>query len=84
MNKLLWAAMLLIVMVALVRAESVPPPQPTGYYQMVSGEVFELRCDENVDNVQPAVNLHLQDGEWRVFVGCPDTNNYDTNPTDRR
>lgn len=51
------------------------PPRPAGYYQMEQGEVFALRCPTNPDNVQPAVNVALMDGEWRVIVGCPEVIN---------
>lgn len=52
-------------------AESIPAHATTGYYHMAQGEVYELRCDDNPDGVQPAVNVHLVNGEWRIIAACP-------------
>lgn len=67
-------AILLILTVSQVAQarELSTPPEPSGYYQMEPGEVFEARCPDNPDGVQPAVNVALMDGEWRLILGCPE------------
>ena len=71
--KALIAILLILTVAQVAQARELPtPPEPSGYYQMEPGEVFEARCTDNPDGVQPAVNVALVGGEWRLVLGCPE------------